>query len=177
MNHYDPYSQPYQQQMLQGQQHRMPRSIQTLPNPDPYSPPQNLPAALQLIAEAVTDEFEDRKFYNYLISIAPAQEDKDIITGIRNDEMKHFDLFRNIYSVLTDKMPPQPIQNEFKMPASYCAGLKQAMLGELAAVERYRKILFAMQERIQINMLTEIITDELRHGSFYNYLLLKNRCS
>ncbi|HCL01056.1 MAG TPA: rubrerythrin, partial [Lachnoclostridium phytofermentans] len=41
----------------------------------------------------------------------------------------------------------------------------------------YRQILFAMQDRIHINMLTEIITDEIRHGILYTYLYSKNNCN
>ncbi len=143
---------------------------------DQYTYPQNLPMAMQLIRDAVSGETEDKLFYNYLISIAPSQEDKDIIAGIRDDEMKHFDLFRQIYFELMRQMPPQPKEEEFTKPATYCQGIKQAMLGELAAVVKYRKILFAMQDRRHINMLTQIITDELRHANFYNLLYSKNGC-
>ncbi len=143
---------------------------------DPYTYPQNFPMALQLIREAVSGEREDQMFYSYLISIAPTQEDKKIITGIRNDEMKHFGLFRQIYFELTGQMISPSQQGEFKRPSSYCQGIKQALLGELAAVEKYRKILFALQNRRHINMLTEIITDELRHANLYNLLYSKNEC-
>lgn len=143
---------------------------------DPYSYPQNLYTAFQLIKESVVDEYEDSMFYNYLISIAPTQEDKNIITGIRDDEIKHAGLFREIYYELTGQMLPQPRNGEFTKPASYCQGLKKALLGEVAAVERYRRILYALQDRRQINMLTEIITDEIRHASLYNFLYSKNEC-
>lgn len=142
---------------------------------DPYTYPQNLPMALQLIRESVPDELEDSMFYNYLISIAPTQEDKDIITGIRNDEMKHFGLFRQIYYQLTGQLLPEP-RVRVTRPASYCQGLKKALLGEVAAVARYRRILYALQDRRQINILTEIITDEIRHSSLYNFLYSKNEC-
>lgn len=143
---------------------------------DPYTYPQNFPMALQLIRDAVSGEMEDRLFYSYLISVAPSQEDKEIIASIRDDEMKHFDLFRQIYFQLTGQILPQPREGEFTKPATYCQGLKQALLGELAAVQRYRRILFAMQDRRHINMLTEIITDEIRHANLYNLLYSKNGC-
>ncbi|HBD01414.1 MAG TPA: rubrerythrin, partial [Lachnoclostridium sp.] len=37
-------------------------------------------------------------------------------------------------------------------------------------------ILYAMQSRVHINMMIEIITDEIRHGILYNYLYAKNGC-
>lgn len=153
---------------------------QTMPNmetQDPYSYPQNLPTALQLICNAVAGEREDEMFYDYLISVAPSEEDKDIIRSIRDDERKHFMMFRQIYFELTCQMLPPPKETEFERPKSYCAGIQKALFGELGAVERYRRILFALQDRRQINMLTEIITDELKHSSKYNFLYSRNGCN
>ncbi len=132
--------------------------------------------ALKLIEEAVAGENEDRLFYQYLINSAPTEEEKEIIRGIRENEITHFGLFRQIYSQLTGKMLPVPPEVFVKEPASYCEGLKKALTGEQNAVQKYRKILFAMQDRVHINMLTEIITDEIRHGILYNYLYSKNSC-
>lgn len=145
-------------------------------NRDQYTYPYNLPTALELIKEAVAGEQEDEMFYDYLISIAPSAEDKNIIRGIRDDERKHFTLFKQIYYELTGKMITTSNGEEFEKPKSYCDGLKNALKGELNAVVKYRKILFALQNRRHINMLTEIITDELRHANLYNYLFSKNEC-
>lgn len=154
----------------------MPQTTQDLNAPDPYSYPQNLPTALQLIRDAVAGEREDEMFYDYLISVAPTEEDKDIIRSIRDDERKHFKMFRQIYFELTGQSVPPTKDKEFERPTSYCAGIQKALFGELGAVERYRKILFALQDRRHINMLTEIITDELKHSSKYNFLYSKNHC-
>jgi rubrerythrin len=143
---------------------------------NPYIYPQNLPQALQLIREGVAGEREDRMFYDYLISTAPSEEDKEIIKGIRDNEIQHFFMFRQIYYQLTGQQLPPPQDVPFEKPASYCDGIKKALMGEQKAVQKYRKILFAMQNRIHINMLTEIITDEIRHGILYNYLYSKNGC-
>ena len=153
---------------------------QTMPNlaaQDPYSYPQNLPAALLLIRNAVNGEREDELFYDYLISVAPTEEDKNVIRSIRDDERKHFKMFRQIYYELTGQIIPPTQDVEFEKPKSYCAGIQKALFGELGAVERYRKILFALQDRRHINMLTEIITDEIKHSSKYNFLYSKNNCS
>ncbi|AKA70563.1 hypothetical protein CSCA_3438 [Clostridium scatologenes] len=50
--------------------------------------------ALILMKEEIQDERADELFYDYLISAASTQEEKDIITSIRNDE-------RNIISIDT----------------------------------------------------------------------------
>ena len=143
---------------------------------DPYNARTNLEAALITVRQATEGEAEDRAFYEYLISIAPSQEDRDIIEGIRNDEMKHFKLFRQLYFDITGERLPSAQPAPFEQPASYCEGLKKALLGEQGAVVKYRRVLFAMRNRRHINMITEIITDELRHLGLYNYLFSKNRC-
>jgi hypothetical protein len=43
-------------------------------------------------------------------------------------------------------------------------------------VRKYRRILYALQDRVHINILTGIITDEIRHGILYSYLYSKNGC-
>lgn len=144
---------------------------------DLYSYPQNLPGALELIKEAVAGEREDELFYDYLISVAPDEEAKNIIRGIRDDENKHNKMFKKIFKTLTGQPVPPAAGEEFQKPRTYCDGVKKALLGELTAVQKYRKILFAMQNRVMINMVTEIITDELRHGNLYNLLFSLGRCS
>lgn len=143
----------------------------------PYKYPDNLMSALALIRDAVASENEDRQFYEYLISVAPNEEEKKIIAGIRDDEIYHFALFRQVYCLLTGRTLPEAKEEEFVKPASYCEGLKRALMGEQGAVRKYRRILFALQDRTLMNILIEIITDEIRHGSLYNYLYSKNSCN
>ncbi|KZL88551.1 hypothetical protein CLMAG_62060 [Clostridium magnum DSM 2767] len=45
-----------------------------------------LEEALALIKEAIQGEREDELFYDYLLSLAPTKEEKDIIASIRDDE-------------------------------------------------------------------------------------------
>lgn len=144
---------------------------------DEYDINTNMPEALQLIEDAVKGETEDRLFYQYLIDTAPSPRDREIIAGIRDDEMRHYSLFRELYQSLTGNALPNVQSMEFEKPASYCAGLYKALYGEQSAVTRYRRILYAMRDRRDINVLTGIVTDELRHLGLYNYLYAKNGCS
>nr|WP_051066505.1 ferritin-like domain-containing protein [Ruminiclostridium cellobioparum] len=136
----------------------------------------SLVEALSLIKDAVEGETEDRMFYDFLINNATSRKDKEIIKGIRDDEIKHARLFRQLYYEHTGKVigPKQNVQ--FERPASYCEGLIKALMGEQNAVRKYRRILFAMKERSHIDILTEIITDEIRHANLYNLLIHNNDC-
>ena len=138
--------------------------------------PQNLEGALLLIQQAVAGENEDRLFYSFLIANAPTEEGRQIITGIRENEISHNGWFRQLYQELTGTPVPEVPEEEFTPPEDFCDGLAKALLGEQNAVAKYRQILYAMQDRVHINMLTQIITDEIRHGILYSYLFTKNGC-
>lgn len=132
------------------------------------------PNALRLMVEAVQSEREDELFYDYLLSLAPTEEQGRIITSIRDDERKHNLMFREIYYELTgQEIPPAP-EAPFQPPGSYLQGIQQALFGELNAVERYRQILFGLDFLPFRNMLTEIYTDELKHAAKWNFLYTLN---
>lgn len=133
-----------------------------------------LQQALCLIRKALAGERHDRLFYDYLISVAPGAREREIILSIRNDEIKHLEMFREIYRDITGTNPTPLGSEEFTKPANYRAGVDEALFGELAAVEMYRKIYFGLKTRKHRDMLFEIITDELKHASKYNYLYTRS---
>ncbi|MFC6229447.1 ferritin-like domain-containing protein [Paenibacillus allorhizosphaerae] len=131
----------------------------------------SLQEALALIKQSVQGEREDELFYDYLISIAPTQEEKKIIESIRDDERKHNNMFRTIYQNLTGQTITALESTSFEKPASYIDGVKKALFGELAAVEKYRDIRAGLPNRYYRDMVFEIITDEIKHATKYNYIL------
>lgn len=134
-----------------------------------------LQEALERVKEAVQGEREDELFYDFLISMAPTVEEKDIITSIRDDERRHNREFRKIYKDFTGMEIPTVEDESFERPESYIDGIKKALFGELTAVERYRDIRKALGMGPQRDVLFDIITDELKHSSKYNYLFTLNR--
>jgi rubrerythrin len=135
---------------------------------------QALQLSLQLIKEAVAGEREDQLFYEYLISVAPTNEEKLIIASIRDDERRHNRLFRKIYKDLTGQEVPQAAGEEFQRPRTYKDGLVKALFGELAAVEKYRVIRQGLPNTYFRDILFNIITDEIKHSAKYNYLFTLN---
>ncbi len=133
-----------------------------------------LQEALVRVKEAVQGEREDELFYDYLISMAPTMEEKEIITSIRDDERRHNREFRRIYKDFTGMEVPVGEEETFERPESYIDGIKKALFGELRAVERYRDIRRALGMGPQRDVLFDIITDELKHSSKYNYLFTLN---
>ncbi len=130
---------------------------------------------LEIIRDSVATEREDELFYDYLIAVATNPEDKIIIESIRNDERNHNQMFRKIYLDLVGVALPKA--NEPKEPEinlTYMQGLEQALMEELSAVEKYRKILAEMSDKQKYNMVFEILTDELKNAAKFNYLLTRN---
>ncbi|WP_029452276.1 ferritin-like domain-containing protein [Clostridium algidicarnis] len=137
-----------------------------------YSP--QLQTALEGVKKAVQGEREDELFYDYLISVAPTTEEKDILTSIRDDERRHNKLFRKIYKDFTGVEVPSGGEEAFEKPKSYIEGIKKALFGELRAVEKYRDIRSALPIGPYRDVLFDIITDEIKHSSKYNYLFTLN---
>jgi rubrerythrin len=130
-----------------------------------------LDEALALIKQAVEGERTDELFYDYLISLAPTEEEKKIIRSIRNDEIKHNKMFREIYKAFTGQTITPPKEVEFEKPKSYIGGIRKALFGELSAMEKYRDIRAGLPNRYYRDMVFEILTDELKHADKYNYIL------
>lgn len=66
-----------------------------------------------------------------------------------------------------------PINIENKL--NYKEQLEKALFGELNAVVRYRRIMGTMPSGNSYTLLMSIMTDELRHASKYNFLILNSK--
>ncbi|WP_238403125.1 ferritin-like domain-containing protein [Paenibacillus mesophilus] len=135
----------------------------------------SMPQALEMIKEAVQGERNDELFYDELIKLAPSQEQVSIIESIRNDERGHNKMFREMYRALTGQEITGVSSEQYTKVQSYTEGLQQALMGELAAVEKYRNIWFGLPPGIYKDTVQGIILDEVKHASKYNYLLMMSR--
>lgn len=133
-----------------------------------------LTTALDLIKEAVQGEREDELKYNFLIEAAPTQEEKDIITSIRDDERLHRQWFRDIYRYYTNEEINSTDGEEFIEPVSYIDGIRSSVFGELSAMEKYRIIREGLPSRFFRDIVFRILTDEMKHATKYNYILNQN---
>lgn len=152
-----------------------------------------LAQGVDLIRQSVSDEREDEMFYDSLIKKARTEQEKKIITEIRDDERKHNRILREVYFNLTGQMVSgmvmsdmpsmQMMSNASNMSSSlekshetheeleYKTGLEKALFGELEAVIRYRRIMSVMPSGNNYILLMSIMTDEIRHSAMYNFLI------
>ena len=128
--------------------------------------------AINLIRQSVANEKQDELFYDTLIEQAPSDKEKKIIESIRNDERKHNKILRDLYFEFTGQVIRQNMQQEnIDKNLSYKENLEKALLGELDAVVKYRKILSTMPSGDPYTLIMSVMTDELRHANKYNYLI------
>jgi rubrerythrin len=147
---------------------------------------QELSEALMMIVESVSDEQADALFYEWLLQnipvkyLTPAQTEniKETLIGIRDDELGHHKLFKDLYKALTGKEIPVTQEDRFVPPANFTQGVTKALKGETEAVKKYRKIMTAMPTLKYRDEVFNVLSDELRHGVLYNYIyatILKNQ--
>ncbi|WP_206152104.1 ferritin-like domain-containing protein [Clostridium cochlearium] len=137
---------------------------------------EGLKRSLEMIKDAVEGERADEKEYEYLISMAPNKEQKEIIKSIRDDEKNHGRWFREIYMHYTGKVICPKKDEDVKKPKSYLRGVRKALFGEMKAMEKYRLIRSGLPNRCDRDIVFQILTDEIKHGIYYNYILLMNLC-
>ncbi|WP_413408699.1 ferritin-like domain-containing protein [Paenibacillus amylolyticus] len=130
--------------------------------------------ALELIKTAVQGERNDEMFYDSLIQLSPDANQATIITSIRNDERGHNQMFRQMYKDLTGQEISGVNSEPVETVTSYLGGLQKAFQGELAAVEKYRKIWFGLPYGIYKDTVWGIILDEQKHADKYNNLITYN---
>lgn len=136
-----------------------------------------LSKAIAGIKESVADERHDELFYDFLISKAPTEEQKEIITGIRDDERIHNKISRKVFTELSGVVMPANVENPADMSMdfpsmSYLDNLKKALHGEHSAIKKYRELAAYMPSKNLYDMVMYALTDEIRHADLYNYLIL-----
>lgn len=133
----------------------------------------SLDKAVEGLLNSIKNEKEDEFFYTNLIEMAPDYA-KDTISSIRDDETRHNEILRFVYSNITGEVAKNSDENVQIQEMTYAEGLEKAFFDEIAAVKKYRRIMGSMPNTKLHTLLMSIMTDELRHASLYNYLIHKN---
>jgi len=127
-----------------------------------------------LIKEAIKDEMHDTIKYRRMLGMAQNEKVKIQINFPYEDEQKHHKMFEQLYTQLFGK----PANVEVPTVETYnnlLEAVESSIDGELAAVELYKKILFALPNNKMKEMVYDIITDEQEHATrfVYVYSMLK----
>lgn len=130
--------------------------------------------AIKHIRELIEEYYDKKSFYELLLSLTNKDEDIKIIKDIIEDELKHNKLLKKLYYELTGNNFKEDRLDKFEdNMLNYKRNLELGLKKELEETEKYRKIMAAMTDRRKILSVMEILTDKLRHASWYNYLIAK----
>lgn len=129
---------------------------------------------LKFLEELVQDKKTNESLCDYLISVAPTEEEKNIILSIRDDELNHCKLLKEVYKYYTCEEIQSRSNEKFIVPSSYIEGICKAIFSELDSIEKYRFIRNSLPIRLYNDTMFTILTDEIENASKYNYILANN---
>jgi len=134
----------------------------------------DLKEAIIIIRKLIEDYKDNIKFYDLLLSLTNKDEDIKIIKDIMEDELKHNKVLKELYFELTGSKLKEDRLDKFEdNMLNYKRNLERGLKKVLEETEKYRKIMAAMPDRRKTLSVMEILTDKLRHASWYNFLIAK----
>lgn len=125
------------------------------------------------IEKAIDGEFTAINCYAKLANMAPNQVEQKQILEIRNDEIRHFHHFVQIYTNLTGRQP-KPKLNE-GCPNTYLQGLEFAIQDEQKTVDFYLEISDETSDTHLKELLRRIAADEQNHAVWFLYYFVKSK--
>jgi rubrerythrin len=163
----------HQQQLAAQQQmaHQQQLAAQQQASSPTCSPCAQDPQFINKLAHVIDGEYAAICCYAQLISQAPTEEEKKIITEIRLDEMKHYQTFQHIYCTLTNNNH-QPQMKE-ACPADYPTGVLSAFKDEQKTADMYKEIAGSSQDPSIKEAFHLAAHDEQNHAVWFLFLYLK----
>ncbi len=123
------------------------------------------------IEKAINGEYSAIDCYARLANLAPTQKEREQILEIRQDEIKHYQQFVQIYHSLTGK-PPQPKISE-ECPSVYIKGLEFAIEDEQETVDFYMDIADTASDSFIKEAFRRAAVDEQNHAVWFLYFFSK----
>ena len=124
------------------------------------------------LKQAIESEYKDYHFYKSMYEQTKDPLWRDFIQHVYEDEKSHYEMFQQLYYMLTGTF----VQNPKKPIPCYnfkeC--VKQALVDELEAVELYKEMLLTIPIQQAYNPLFIAMHDEMEHAirmsTIYNSL-------
>lgn len=127
------------------------------------------------IAKAINGQYSAIACYAQLAKVAPSGEEKNRILEIRQDEIRHYQVFCGIYMSLTGRQPTPQITEP--CPADYREGLKAAFKDEQETVDLYLDIADRAINPYIKGQFLRAAADEQNHAVWFLYFYTKFCCN
>ncbi|GEL05682.1 ferritin-like domain-containing protein [Rummeliibacillus stabekisii] len=121
------------------------------------------------VMKAINGEYSAIYCYEVLANQAPNAEIKNRILEIRNDEIRHYHTFSQIYFSLTGRQPTPKITEQ--CPTDYKSGVLAAFIDEQETVDFYHTIARKYNNTFIRNAFTEASADEQNHAVWFLYFM------
>ncbi|MBS4202291.1 ferritin-like domain-containing protein [Bacillus sp. FJAT-49732] len=124
------------------------------------------------VATAINGEYTAIDCYAKLINMATTEKEKERIHEIRNDEIRHFNTFCAIYTLLTNQQPQPHITG--KCPDRYLEGLQFAFEDEQHTVDFYLDIAEEAKDPFISERFRSAAADEQNHAVWFLSFIQKH---
>ncbi|CAM4518284.1 ferritin-like domain-containing protein [Paenibacillus macerans] len=122
------------------------------------------------IVRAINGEYNAIICYEQLAGMAPNEEIKRRIMEIRQDEIRHYHSFLQLYASLTGTQAT-PRQTE-RCPADYRSGVIGAFLDEQKTVDQYLEIADKAHDPYIKELFKRTVSDEQNHAVWFLYFMV-----
>ncbi|NUK30513.1 ferritin-like domain-containing protein [Parageobacillus sp. VR-IP] len=125
------------------------------------------------IEKAINGQYSAIQCYAKLAKMAPTDRERVQILEIRNDEIKHYQRFTQIYVNLTGMQPDVKVIEE--CPNTYVEGLEYALKDEQETVDFYLDISDETNDPYIKEVFRRAAADEQNHAVWFLYYFIKNK--
>jgi rubrerythrin len=125
------------------------------------------------IEQAINGQYSAIQCYAKLAEMAPTDKERKQILEIRNDEIKHYQQFTQIYVNLTGMQPNAKMMEE--CPDTYIEGLTYALEDEQKTVDFYLDIAEEANNPYIKEVFRRAAADEQNHAVWFLYYFIKNK--
>lgn len=129
---------------------------------------------ISYIEDAIEEKNNYAIYYKNLNDYSNNSFSRKVINDIMHDEEKHKMIFQKILQSIVGGSILQPKNVKPIRITSFSDSIKTAILNEAYGVEKYRKVLFLLEQKYHRDNLVEVLTDELKHIGLLNMLLTLN---
>jgi rubrerythrin len=126
------------------------------------------------LTKAINGEYSAIICYERLANNAPSREERERILEIRNDEIRHLQIFANIYLTLTGRKPEPQIAED--CPKNYCKGVEAAFMDEQKTVDFYNEVGDQVTDPYIKEQFRRSALDEQNHAVWFTFFYFKNCC-
>ncbi|MCM3763557.1 ferritin-like domain-containing protein [Neobacillus niacini] len=125
------------------------------------------------LEKAINGEYSAIDCYAKLANLAGNKAEREQILEIRQDEVKHYQNFVQLYQGLTGRPPQAKIAEE--CPNKYAKGLEFALVDEQKTVDFYLEIADQATDPFVKDLFRRSAADEQNHAVWFLYYFMKNK--